>query len=161
MTASLKSKLPDFFWFLARILIGFFFAYAGFTKLTEPVENFRGVLSQYQVIPYAFLPWIAFTVPWLELMAGTFMILGYAPRLASLATAFLCLNFLIVLGASDVLLDSGSKDCGCFGEGSLIHLTVRQIFVLDFLNMLLSLKLASLKTRPLSLDHLLRKKTSG
>lgn len=161
MILSLKEKSSRIFWFLARIFVGLVFAYAGFTKLTEPIENFRGVLAQYEVIPYALLPFIAFVVPWLELIAGVFMILGYAPRLAAIATTFLCLNFLIVLGASNALLDSGSKDCGCFGEGSLIHLTVHQIFVLDFLNMLLSLKLASRKFHPLSLDNLLRSDTSG
>ena len=156
MTVSLKSKASNFFWFLARVFVGFFLAYAGFTKLIAPIENFRGVLAQYQVIPYAFLPFIAHVVPWLEFLAGVFMILGYAPRFTSLAAASLFLSFLIVLGASNVLLDSGSKDCGCFGEGSLIHLTVHQIFILDFLNMLLSLKLAALKNQPLSLDNLLR-----
>ena len=31
------------FWCLARISVGFIFAYAGFSKLNEPIENLRAV----------------------------------------------------------------------------------------------------------------------
>ena len=152
MIVALKSP-----WLYARIFVGLILAYAGFTKLVEPIENFRGVVASYPVIPYVLSPLIAAVLPWIELFAGVFLIIGYAPRLSAMAAAALFFGFLIVLGSSDALLESG-KDCGCFGQGALIHLTTQQVFVLDLINFLLALKLCSLKDSPLSLDHWLKKR---
>ncbi len=149
-------KLKDILWVAARVFIGFVFAYAGYSKLTAPWENFRGAIASYEVIPYALVPLIARIMPWFELGAGVFMILGYAPKASAILTAMMSLGFLIVLGASNVLFESGGKDCGCFGEGALIHLTVHQIFLLDLFDFFASLKLASLKDYPVSLDRLLK-----
>ena len=152
-------KRDDWIWFAARLFIGLVFAYAGFSKLTEPIENFRGAIAEYQVLPYSWLPFIAAVVPWMEFFSGIFMMLGYAPKITSLVLAFLCFSFLMILGASDAWLE-GSKDCGCFGQGGLIHLSVRQVIALDFFNFLVSLKLFSLKNYPLSLEKWLVRKTN-
>ena len=146
------------FWFFARIFTGFVFAYAGFSKLMEPVENFRGILAQYEVIPYILTPFIAVTLPWIEFIFGALFILGYATRLSALMLAGLSFCFLIVLGSSQILLGSTPISCGCFGEG--VHLTVRQVFVLDIADFVIALKLLSLPTHPFSLDHFLHSKTS-
>ena len=140
-------------WLIARIFVGLVFAYAGFTKLTEPIENFRGAIAQYEIIPYDWITVIAFVMPWVEFLAGIFMMIGYAPRLSSFVLAANSLSFLIILGSSDALLDSAKTDCGCFGQNSFIHLTVRQVFLLDLTNFFLAIKLFSIKTHPLSLDQ--------
>ena len=143
------------FWILARLFLGTVFAYSGFSKLMEPVENFRGIIAQYEVIPYVFVPAIAHVFPWLELIFGIFLISGYAPRASALVLAFFSLSFLILLGSSKLLLGSFPVSCGCFGEHG-IHLTVRQVFLLDLVDFFLGLKLSRLKTHPLSLDQWLR-----
>ncbi len=147
----------DWFWLAARLFLGLVFAYAGFSKLMEPLENFRGALAQYEVIPYRLLTPMATVLPWLELTFGIFTMLGFATRLSSLALALFSLSFLIVLGSSHVLLGSFPISCGCFGEGG-IHLSVRQVFVLDLVNFFLGLKLFRHPKKPLwSLDRLLGK----
>ncbi len=147
-------------WVAARIFVGFIFAYAGLAKLIEPIENFRGVIAEYQVLPYSIIPFVAMVAPWMELISGVFMLVGFAPRLTSVMTALLSLSFLIILGASNVLLESGGKDCGCFGQSGPIHFTVRQIFMIDFMNFLISLKVFSLKDYPASLDQWLQNKNN-
>ena len=142
-------------WLAARIFVGAIFAYAGYAKLLEPYENFRGAIANYQGIPYGLTEPIARVLPWLELFFGVSLILGYLPRVSALALALFSFCFLMVLGASNVLLDAGAKDCGCFGEGGIIHLTVHQVFFLDLLNFFLGLKLYSLKEHPASLEKLL------
>lgn len=137
-----KSYWP---WFAARVFMGLIFAYAGYSKLIMPYENFRGALAHYEVIPYPLTAPIAYILPWCELFFGVFLILGYLPRISAAALGFFSLCFLIVLGASNVLLESGGKDCGCFGQGGPIHLTVHQVFLLDLLNLFLGIKLFSLK----------------
>lgn len=150
-------KFRDLAWVAARIFVGFVLAYAGYSKLTEPIENFRGMLANYEVLPYALLQPVAAVTPWVELISGGFLILGYAPRWSSLAAAGLCLTFLLVLGSSDLFLNAGSKECGCFGQNGPIHLTLHQVFALDAVNFALSLRLFFLKEYPFSLDRFLRK----
>ncbi len=152
----MKSKI--WFWFAARLFIGIIFSYAGFTKLVEPIENFRGAVAQYEVIPYALVPAIALILPWLELIGGVMMITGYAPKAAAVILGGLCLGFTLILGSSDAFLSMGGRDCGCFGEGSLIHFSMYQIFVVDLVNFFLCIRLFQLQEHPLSLDSLLKSK---
>lgn len=142
--------------FLAsRVFVGFVFAYAGFAKLTEPIENLHGAMAQYQVIPYAWIPFISSILPWAEFLTGVFLILGYAPKIFSACAAFLCFSFLLVLGSSDALLNP-SVHCGCFGQNG-IQMTAQQMFILDMVNLVLSLRLYTLPTHPWSLDSFLKK----
>lgn len=144
-------KIPPAVWLILRVWVGLVFAYAGFSKLTEPAENFRGIMAQYEVIPYALVPFLASVLPWMEFIFGVFLILGYAARQSALVLGLLSFGFLMILGSSQVLLGSVPIHCGCFGENG-IHLTVRQIFVLDIANTAIGLKLFSLKTHPFSID---------
>ncbi len=120
------------------------------------MENFRGAIAQYEVIPYALIPVIAVVLPWLELIFGVMMILGYAPKLSSVVLGSFCLIFTLILGSSDLFLSSGRHDCGCFGEGSPIHLSMHQVFLLDFINFSLCIGLYRLKSHPFSLDQLFK-----
>lgn len=147
----------DLLWFFVRVLIGFIFAYAGFTKLMSPMENFRGMIASYEVFPYEIVPAIAMALPWIEFILGSFLILGYAPRLSFMASAALALGFLLVLGASNAILEGGGKDCGCFGENSPIRLTVHQVFFMDLTIFFLSLKLSRVNRHFFSLDSFLSK----
>ncbi len=149
-------KRDQFFWIAVRVFIGFVFAYAGFSKLIEPVENFRGTIVEFDVFPYAWVNVIAHVIPWMELIFGTFLLLGYLPRWSAAGVCLLSLGLMIVLASSDVLIHSGSKVCGCFGQNSLIRLTVRQMFVFDIFSFLIALKLASKKSFPWSLHSVLK-----
>ncbi len=153
----MNSKHTPLFLFLSRLFIGLIFAYAGFTKLMEPVENFRGMLAEYRVLPYPAVQFLAVTVPWFEFFLGVFIILGFAIPWTSFGLFLMCLGFLTVLGASDVLLESAGKECGCFGQSGPIRLTVWQVFIMDLINAGIALKLFFAKKTPLSLDGLLNK----
>lgn len=144
----------DFFWFGARIFLGLVFAYAGFSKLMEPVANFRGILAQYEVIPYSLVPMIALILPWFEFILGVFLILGYVPRLSAFLLTLFSFIFLMVLGSSKLLLGAIPISCGCFGEGG-IHLSVRQVFLLDLADLVLGFQLFLRKNHPWSLEGLI------
>ncbi len=145
-------KFQDFGWVLLRVFMGLVFAYAGYMKLLEPIENFRGALASYEVLPYALVPLLAHTVPWVELIFGVFMIAGYAVRPTALVLSFLALCFVLIIASSSAILERGFKDCGCFGQSGPIRLTVYQVFILDILNFFLGLKLFSIKRHLFSLD---------
>ena len=148
-------KSHPVFWFLVRMFIGIVFAGAGFFKLTEPIENFRGMLAEYNVIPYALVPAVAVLVPWIELFVGIFLILGFAVRVASVAAGMMSFGFLIVIGASGVLLENPFEACGCFGQEGMIQLAVWQVFVLDTAMLIFSFGLFRLGQYPASLESFL------
>jgi uncharacterized membrane protein YphA (DoxX/SURF4 family) len=139
-------------WFIARLFLGLIFVYAGFSKLLSPVEEFRAVLANYQLVPYPLVSVIAMISPWLELIFGVFVVFGYGTRPSSLMLALFSLSFVLLLGWEYVTSGQFPKDCGCFGSG-LIHPTVPQVFFMDILNTLLGLRLFFIRDHLWSLDH--------
>ena len=153
-----SSKAKSILSLLFRIWIGLIFAYAGYSKLLEPIENFRGSLAEYQVIPYSWLTFVSLIVPWIEFISGIFMILGLIIPFTAVVQAWMCFCFLTVIGSSHILLDSINKECGCFGLTSPIRLTVWQVFIMDFINFVIALKLFNEKKTIWSLDGILAPK---
>ena len=142
-------------WFLSRLWVGGVFAFSGFAKLAEPVENFRAAVVGYAVFPYDWTLPIAFVLPWLELVFGIFLIVGYAPRFSAWVLSLLALSFLVLLGMSFLKTGHLPADCGCFGKSGLT-LSGSQVAILDSVNFLLAGRLSFLKSHWLSLDSRLR-----
>ena len=153
-----KGDSPLFFWVAARMGVGLIFAYAGWAKLTEPSANFEASLLKYGVFTPQWIPWIARILPWLEWLTGSFLIVGYLPRLAAAGAGLLSLAFLIVLGSSRIFLEAGGTECGCFGQSG-IHLSLRQIFFVDLINFAVAFRLAFLDRFPWTLHSFLLKQS--
>jgi uncharacterized membrane protein YphA (DoxX/SURF4 family) len=141
---------------LVRAFAGTVFLYAGFIKLIEPVENFRGNIAHYEIIPYALIPWIAGILPWIELFLGAALLLGFAVRQTGTVLAVLSALFLGVLVGSGSVFGPEAQNCGCFGQTGF-QVTTRQVFFLDAINILTGLYLALWPSRFLSLDAWLSK----
>lgn len=152
----MRSKGSERFWFVARILVGLLFAYAGFSKLVEPTANFEAALMKYGIFPSSSIPGIARTVPWLEWILGSFLIVGFTPRFSAAGLSALSFLFLVALTSSRLFLESPGTDCGCFGQSGL-HLSLRQIFFVDLASFFTSLRLAWRRHWPWSLHFLLLK----
>jgi uncharacterized membrane protein YphA (DoxX/SURF4 family) len=145
--------------FLGRMFLGLVFAYSGFTKLMEPVENFQGGMAAYEIIPYAVIPFLARMIPWIEFFFGSFLILGYLPRVSALVLAFMSWSFVLLILTTRIVTGSLPADCGCFGEGSLIHLNPYQVLIMDVCNTLIGIRLALFKIHPFSLASFLKAKS--
>jgi uncharacterized membrane protein YphA (DoxX/SURF4 family) len=143
--------------FLGRMFLGLVFAYSGFIKLMEPVENFQGGMTAYEIIPYAVIPFLAHVIPWIEFLFGAFLILGYLPRMSALVLAFMSWSFVLLILTTRLVTGTLPADCGCFGEGSLIHLKPVQVLILDICNTLIGIRLALVKNHPFSLSAFLKK----
>lgn len=141
--------------FLGRLFIGLVFAYSGFTKLMEPVENFRAGMAAYEIIPYAVVPFLSYVIPWIEFIFGCFMISGYQTRLSALILAGMSWSFVLLILTTRIATGSLPADCGCFGESSLIHLKPLQVVIMDIFNTIIGVRLAFLKNHLLSLDQVL------
>jgi uncharacterized membrane protein YphA (DoxX/SURF4 family) len=141
--------------FILRILVGGIFFYSGFTKLIEPSASFEIAMSFYQIIPPHFIHPIAVILPWVELILGAFLILGYL--LAPTAIALICLTALFQLILGQALVRRLDIDeCGCFG-GNLIHLTLYQSFILDTALLLILIQIVTTSYNILTLDNYLYK----
>jgi len=135
-----------------RLYLGGLFAYSGFMKLAEPVENFRAALSQYSLIPYALTPYLAKAVPWAEWIGGIFLITGYLTRWSGLLISMMSLSFFSLIALS-FLTGSVPPDCGCFGTAG-VHLGMRQTLLLDWANVFFGLWLFHEKRHPVAVENL-------
>jgi len=140
-----------------RFFLGGIYAYAGFLKLMEPHENFRGVLSHYEIIPPFLLDPLSRGLPWVEWIVGVFVILGYAPRLSSLVLGILSASLVAVLVSSPSFWGTAGGSCGCFGQYGP-QLTTRQMAIVDLTNALIGFKFFFTSGHPFSLHNWLVRK---
>jgi len=99
----------------ARLLIGGLFIYASIYKILDPA-SFASSIRNYMILPEAWSNVAAMTLPWIEFVAGVFLVLGVQTRpSAFLTTGMLAVFFSAVLYAFSIGLDI---DCGCFSSAA-------------------------------------------
>lgn len=99
---------------VARLLVGGVFVFAGMSKLALPHGEVVAQMQQYTIIPRLLTPLIATVLPWVEVLSGAALLIGFLTSPAAwLVVAQLvsfCLLMLVVLAAGMEI-----EDCGCFG----------------------------------------------
>jgi uncharacterized membrane protein YphA (DoxX/SURF4 family) len=109
-----KSKAQDIVKIVLRVLLGGLFAYGGYLKLDSPfglafaIKGFKLGLPDHLVIDLAFM------IPWLELLAGVSLIVGFFTRGAGLVIVGLMAFF--IAGIGSVIWRGIDTHCGCFGK---------------------------------------------
>ncbi len=99
--------------FVFRLVLGGLFIYAGAVKVLDPLD-FAQDIRNYRLVGQSLSFIAAIVLPWLEILAGAFLIAGLWRRGAALVITGL-LVFFIVLTA--VTMARGlDVDCGCFGS---------------------------------------------
>jgi uncharacterized membrane protein YphA (DoxX/SURF4 family) len=135
---------------LARGVVGGVFVVAGFSKLLLPHAEVVAMMQQYPVIPTAVMPWLAAGLPWLELVSGTALVIGFCTTPAALLVGVQLVGFsglmLAVLG-----LGVPIEDCGCFGNLGL-HETPLQVLLRDLVLLVLLLPVLVRQQDVLALD---------
>jgi len=104
----------DLLTLLSRLLIGGIFVYASFYKILEPA-TFAKSIWFYHMVPGSMINQMAIILPWLELICGLGLILGFFYRGAVLIVNLMTLMFLFALGMA--ISQGLSIDCGCFKAG--------------------------------------------
>jgi uncharacterized membrane protein YphA (DoxX/SURF4 family) len=118
--------------FAARLILGGVFVYSGLVKIASPRE-FARIVVNYNILPENMAIYFAFVLPWLELMLGIFLIIGFWVKKIALA-----LSFLLILFAGAILiryLNGATAGCGCFslkssGPESIFILIGRDVALL-------------------------------
>jgi len=135
---------------IIRLIIGGVFAYSGWEKLMSPVENFIAVIDQYQFIPANLIPAVAFTVPWLALIFGVYLVLGFVTRVSAIVLSVLLVVFVTLLGRA-IAMNLPITECGCFGSG--VTLAPHQALILDSVLLIAAVLVVSRPPTHLSLDQ--------
>jgi uncharacterized membrane protein YphA (DoxX/SURF4 family) len=94
-----------------RVLLGGFFVYASLDKIASP-GAFAKIVYQWQVLGPVLSNLVAVVLPWVELVAGVALIVGFWKREAALVIALMLVVF---LGAAASVMARGIdvENCGC------------------------------------------------
>ena len=96
-----------------RIVLGGLFIYAGVVKVVDPL-GFAQDIRNYRLVGQTLSFAAAVVLPWLEILAGTFLIAGVWRRGAALVITGLLVFFIVL---TLVTMARGlDVDCGCFGS---------------------------------------------
>ena len=114
---------------LARLVLAAMFIYMGVIKLTEPFDFLKQV-RMYHMLPESpplFMNTTAIVLPWLEIVAGIALIIGFSLRGAAAMIGIMLCVFTpaILVRALAIQAEKGISffeiafDCGC-GSGSVV-----------------------------------------
>jgi uncharacterized membrane protein YphA (DoxX/SURF4 family) len=101
---------------LLRVALGAVFIVASLDKIQNP-EAFATTIANYRLLPYTLINGIAITLPWLEVITGTLLVLGVWIRANTMIVWGLLLVFSIAI--SQALVRGLDISCGCFTTNPL------------------------------------------
>jgi putative oxidoreductase len=134
-----------------RIVLGAVFIYAGIVKINDP-HAFKYAIGNYEFFPPALEAPIAIWLPWVELIAGVCLIVGWWAGGSALIVAVLSVAFGLLTGMA--ILRGLDISCGCFslgGEQEAVqwtHIAENGLLFTMALQVLVTHRLSGHKTAP-------------
>ncbi|NIM01056.1 MAG: DoxX family membrane protein [Acidobacteria bacterium] len=109
---------------LAGIAIGLVFVVAGLAKIGD-MSTFATQVHNFRLTPVALENLVAMTLPWIEVVAGTALILGVRRR----GAAWICAGLMVVftLAVGQAAARGLDFECGCFGKGDASTVGVKKL----------------------------------
>jgi uncharacterized membrane protein YphA (DoxX/SURF4 family) len=96
---------------VVRIALGLLFIYASHSKILDPAA-FSRTVYYYRLLPAEAVNVVAIVLPWIEVLVGVFLVVGFKLRGAALLASA---SMVIFLAAMTSALARGLNiDCGCF-----------------------------------------------
>ena len=132
-----------------RLLLGALFIWAGVEKISTPAA-FREIVNAYGMLPISLVNPFAVVVPWIEVIAGLCLVLGFQARSSALLLSGLLVVFGIAIGVN--LYRGVELDCGCFGPGGQSD-SLGVALIRDIVLLLLGLQLLLYNRKFLSLGR--------
>ncbi len=99
---------------ILRVVLGALFVWASWEKILYPARLAEDV-ANYAILPPLLVNLWSLFLPWLEMIGGLFLILGFLTRSSSLVLSATLMSFIIAISIN---IARGTQiDCGCFGPG--------------------------------------------
>ena len=95
-----------------RLVLGGLFVYAGVVKVLAPLD-FAQAIRNYDLVGQSLSFIAAIILPWLEILAGAFLVAGIWKRGAALVISGLLVFFIVLTVVT--MIRGLDVDCGCFG----------------------------------------------
>ena len=111
MSSGWKKGLTTTLFIIVRIALGTAFVYASWDKILHPAQ-FAEAVANYQLLPQILVNPVAWILPWLELVCGVCLLIGWSRRGSALIISILMLVFITALAIS--LVRGLDIQCGCF-----------------------------------------------
>ena len=94
-----------------RLLLGSFFVYASLGKITHP-DQFANAVADYRMVPFMLLNLGAVILPWIELITGLFLIIGFKSHASVIIIGLLLVMFEVMILIN--MYRGVPISCGCF-----------------------------------------------
>ncbi len=96
---------------LARLFFGGVFIYASIDKISFPYE-FARIVKSFEILSPSLSTVFAYILPWIELVLGILIVVGFSTRNAAAILSF----FLIVFTSAIIIksINGTLENCGCF-----------------------------------------------
>jgi len=141
-----------------RVVLGVVFVYASLDKIAHP-EQFARIIYNYKILPDFLINVFAITLPWVELIAGVFLILGIFTESASLLICFMLMIFVIAISIN--LYRGVDLNCGCFSTDPAGKKEGANLLIKDFLLLFLGIMILFFHMNFASLSYLLKRKSAS
>jgi putative oxidoreductase len=141
---------------LFRVVLGVTFIYASLDKIAHP-DQFARIVYNYKILPGFLINIFAVTLPWVELVAGLFLIFGIFTESASLIISFLLVVFIVAISVN--LFRGIDLNCGCFSTDPAGKKEGASLLIRDFIYLFLGVMIFFFNRSFASLSALFRKKS--
>lgn len=111
----------------ARLYLGWVFLYACWHKILHPA-SFALDIATYQILPLSLVNLMAIVLPWLELIAGGLLAVGFRTRAAALCIGGMMVMFTVAIAIA--VARGQEMSCGCFASQGLLEDPISWLTVL-------------------------------
>jgi len=159
MSALLNWKGHSWLALPMRLYLGAVFILACWHKILDPTA-FAIDVATYQILPLGLVNIMAIFLPWLELITGLTLIVGFRVRAAALLIAGMMAMFIVAI--SIALSKDLVMSCGCFASQGLEDDPISwKTIVRDLVWLLMALYVMGFDSRPLGMDRLWSRRDSS
>jgi uncharacterized membrane protein YphA (DoxX/SURF4 family) len=136
-----------------RIILGTLFVVSGIGKLFD-LYHFELLVASFHILPLAVVPAFSYALPFVEMLVGLPMLVGFKTKRTAIGMMFLLVMFIAAMAINNYNLLVGN--CACDIDGINVA-RGWQIIVLDVILLLLCVQVFFTKKHAWSVDGKLKK----